>query len=36
MNKEDLKFFLRVALSLVIGALVVYPLYLYGKHFLLP
>ena len=36
MDKEDIKFYLRVALSLVIGALVAYPLYLYGKHFLIP
>lgn len=35
MNKEDMKFFLRVALSLTIGFLVAYPLFLYGRHFLI-
>lgn len=35
MNKEDVKFFLRVALSLAVGFLVVYPLFLYGRHFLI-
>lgn len=35
MNRENLKFFLRVLLSLIIGFLVVYPLFLYGRHFLI-
>jgi len=35
MNKEDLKFFFCVALSLTIGFLVAYPLFLYGRHFLI-
>lgn len=35
MKKEDLKFFFRVALSLLIGFLVAYPLFLYGRHFLI-
>ena len=35
INKEDMKFFLRVALSLIIGFLVAYPLFLYGRHFLI-
>lgn len=33
MSKEDMKFFLRVALSLIVGFLVAYPLFLYGRHF---
>ncbi len=33
MTKEDLKFYARVAASLVIGFLTAYPLYLYGRHF---
>lgn len=35
MNKKDITFFLRVALSLIIGFLVAYPLFLYGRHFLI-
>lgn len=33
VNKEDLYFYGRVALALLVGFLVVYPLYLYGRHF---
>jgi len=36
MENEDIKFYSRVAFSLVIGILVVYPLFLYGRHFLIP
>jgi hypothetical protein len=36
MDNEDIRFYARVAVSLVIGILVVYPLYLYGRHFLIP
>ncbi len=32
--KEQIKFWVRVALSLFIGFLVVYPVFLYGRHFL--
>jgi hypothetical protein len=35
MNKADIKFYLKVALALVTGFLVAYPLYLYGYHLLI-
>ena len=35
MDNEDLKFYVRVAVSLLIGLLVAYPLFLYGRHFLI-
>ena len=35
MDKEDVKFLLRVGLSLIVGFLVAYPLFLYGRHFLI-
>jgi hypothetical protein len=35
MNKETVKFIIRIVLSLVVGFLVVYPLWLYGRHFLI-
>lgn len=33
MDMEDIKFYIRVGLSLLVGFLVVYPLFLYGRHF---
>ena len=35
MGKENVKFIGRIILSLLIGFLVVYPLFLYGRHFLI-
>ena len=35
MDKETVRFVVRIALSLVVGFLVVYPLWLYGRHFLM-
>ena len=35
MDKEKVKFIGRIILSLLIGFLVVYPLFLYGRHFLI-
>lgn len=34
MKRGDIAFFSRVALSLIVGFLVAYPLFLYGRHFL--
>ncbi len=36
MNKEIIYFTVKVILSVIVGFLVIYPLYLYGRHFLLP
>ena len=35
MDKENVKFIIRIVISLVIGFLVAYPLFLYGRHFLI-
>ena len=35
MSKDDIRFLCRVALSLIVGFLVAYPLFLYGRHFLI-
>ena len=35
VDKEDVKFIFRVLISMVIGFLVAYPLFLYGRHFLI-
>ncbi len=32
---ENVKFVIRILISLVIGFLVIYPLFLYGRHFLI-
>ncbi len=36
MNKEIMYFAVKIILSIIVGILVIYPLYLYGRHFLLP
>lgn len=36
MNKEIIFFAVKLILSIIVGFLVIYPLYLYGRHFLLP
>jgi hypothetical protein len=33
MDKDNIKFIFRTLLSLAIGFLVAYPLFLYGRHF---
>ena len=35
MDNENVKFIGRIILSLLIGFLVTYPLFLYGRHFLI-
>jgi len=35
VDKENVKFVIHVLISLVIGFLVAYPLFLYGRHFLI-
>lgn len=36
MYKGIIYFTVKVILSLIVGFLVLYPLYLYGRHFLIP
>lgn len=35
MDKENIKFIGRILVALLIGFLVAYPLFLYGRHFLI-